>query len=75
MLQYWMLLQGLDIYDAWEDPENSVWGVGSPENSILVFHRGQCGPGLLFKAFGPKGSTSSLEVVNNSISKETYNIL
>ena len=56
MLQYWMLLQDLDIYDAWEDPENSVWGVGSPENSILVFHRGQCGPGLLFKAFGPKGS-------------------
>ena len=31
-------------------------GVGCPENSILVFHRGQCGPGLLFKAFGPKGS-------------------
>ena len=33
------------------------WGVvGCPENSILVFHRGQCGPGLLFIAFGPKGS-------------------
>ena len=29
---------------------------GCPENFILVFHKGQCGPGLPFEAIGPKGS-------------------
>ena len=38
MQQYWMLIAGfLDVYDAWEDPENSVRGVGCPENFILDF--------------------------------------
>ena len=49
-----------------EDPESSVRGgggggggvgVGCPETDfILVFHRGQCEPGLPFEAIGPKGS-------------------
>ena len=67
-IQYWMLKAGfglkaysftiLDVNDAWEDPENSVWGVGCPEIFILVFlfHRGQCGPDLPFEAIGPTGS-------------------
>ena len=31
-------------------------GGGCPENFILVFHRGHCGPRLPFEAIGPKGS-------------------
>ena len=31
-------------------------GLGVLKTLFCFFHRGQCGPGLLFKAFGPKGS-------------------
>ena len=67
--------QGFDVNDAWEDPENSVWGVGCPEIFILffLFHRGQCGPDLPFNCNWAHGVLLLPEVVNNSISKETYN--
>ena len=67
MLQYWM-------HDAWEDPENYVWGVGCPETLFKFFHRGS-GPGLPFESNWTQGVLLLLEVVNNSISKETYNNL
>ena len=44
------------FYDDMDNPENSVWGVGCLENFILVFHRGQSGPGLPFKTIGPISS-------------------
>ena len=61
MLQYWMLIAGLlDIYDAWEDPENSVWGVGCPENSILAFFtEGSADLASFSKHLDPRGPTSS----------------
>ena len=31
-------------------------GLGVLKTLFSFFHRGQCGPGLLFEAFGPKGS-------------------
>ena len=57
MLQYWMLIAGFGY----------LWCMGGSRKFCLggwvswklyfsFFHRGQCGPGLLFKAFGPKGS-------------------
>ena len=33
-------------------------GVECPENFILVFHRGQCGPGLPFEAIGTQRGPS-----------------
>ena len=54
--------QGLDVNDAWEDPENSVWGVGCPEIFILVFFyftEGSADLTSLSKQLGPRGPTSS----------------
>ena len=76
MLQYWMLIAGfLDVYDAWEDPENSVWGVGCPENFILDFSQRAVRTWPPFRSNWTEGVLLLLEVVNNSISKETYNNL
>ena len=60
MLQYWMLKAGfLDVYDAWEDPENSVWGVGCPESFILVFFtEGSADLASLSEQLDPRGPTS-----------------
>ena len=54
--------QGLDVNDAWGDPENSVWGVGCPEIFILVFFyftEGSADLTSLSKQLGPRGPTSS----------------
>ena len=54
----------MDVYDAWEDPENSVWGggggLGCPENFILVFFtEGRADLASLSKQLDPRGPTSS----------------
>ena len=42
------------------DPENSAWGVGCPENFILVFFtEGNADLASLSKQLDPRGPTSS----------------
>ena len=42
------------------DPENSAWGVGCPENFILVFFtEGSADLASLSKQLDPRGPTSS----------------
>ena len=68
----------MDVYDAWEDPDNSVWGgggIGCPENFILVFSQRALRTWLPCRSNKTQGVLLLLEVVNNSISKETYNDL
>ena len=68
--------QGLDVNDAWEDPENSVWGVGCPEIFILVFFfisQRAVRTWPPFRSNWAHGVLLLPEVVNNSISKETCN--
>ena len=54
-------------------PENSVWGDGCPENFILVFSQRAVLTWPPFRSNLTQGVLLLLEVVNNSISKETYN--
>ena len=78
---YWCLgynatVLDLDVYDAWEDPENYVLGGGGcPENFILVFSQRAVRTWPPFRSNWTQGVLLLLEVVNNSISKETYNNL
>ena len=50
-------------------------GVGCPENSILVFSQMAVRTWPPFQSIWTQGVLLLLEVVNNSISKETYNNL
>ena len=50
-------------------------GVGCPENSILVFSQRAVRTWPAFQSSWTQGVLLLLEVVNNSISKETYNNL
>ena len=70
-----MLIAGFGIYDAWEDPEDSVWEVGCPGNSILVFSQRAVRTWPPLQSIWTQGVLLLLEVVNNSSSKETYNNL
>ena len=50
-------------------------GVGCPENSILVFSQGAVRTWPPFRSIWTQGVLLLLEVVNNSVFKETYNNL
>ena len=72
-----MLIAGFGYYDAWRIQKilSGGGGVGCPENSILVFSQRAVRTWPPFQRIWTQGVLLLLEVVNNSISKKTYNNL
>ena len=71
MLQYWMLIAGFGCLRCMGGSRKFCLGVGCPKNFILVFSQRAVRTWPPFRSNWTQGVLLLLEVVNNSISKET----